>query len=455
MVHKPPRLLLAIWWKNFQPKVSIFFNRNSIIYLSAIYWLSRIPFLSFGYGSDADSWRVIENGLEFLINNNYIWSRFPGYPLYELPIYLIADKGPIVTNTLTALIGFFCMMIFRKIIRHHLGLGNDIANITSLIFCFIPVIWNASTITMDYLFSELFLLISWYLIKDEGRLELSSISLGIAVGFRPNNGIFIIPIIIGLLLFNQKYNLTGKKSLLRCIYYFGLFCVSSFISMLPVYLNYDILLSLGSISTWDSISTWTYYLIAGYHILELMGVIGGFAFSALIIYLVISNKSSPRLCFNFSTDPSLMISILGIGINFILYSFFPFESFYLIPSIPFLLYMVLKFAYINQEIYGLNLRKVFGMLLLIIFINGFIDINLWKRNSAGKMSISKPFIGHGFVLADFYKRKSLLNEAQYLLTEGNFNRPCLILSGWHYAIIRVQKNYILRIETAIVKLLRL
>ena len=78
MVHKPPRLLLAIWWKNFQPKVSIFFNRNSIIYLSAIYWLSRIPFLSFGYGSDADSWRVIENGLEFLINNNYIWSRFPG-----------------------------------------------------------------------------------------------------------------------------------------------------------------------------------------------------------------------------------------------------------------------------------------------------------------------------------------------------------------------------------------
>ncbi len=135
-----------------------------------------------------------------------------------------------------------------------------------------------------------------------------------------------------------------------------------------------------------------------------------------------------------------MISILGIGINFILYSFFPFESFYLIPSIPFLLYMVLKFAYINQEIYGLNLRKVFGMILLIIFINGFIDINLWKRNSAGKMSISKPFIGHGFVLADFYKRKSLLNEAQYLLTEGNFNRPCLILSGWHYAIIRVQKK---------------
>ena len=55
------------------------------------------------------------------------------------------------------------------------------------------------------LFAELLLLLAWYLLGSTKHKYISGL-LGLAIGARPNNIIFVVPMMVGLFLIELKNN---------------------------------------------------------------------------------------------------------------------------------------------------------------------------------------------------------------------------------------------------------
>ena len=405
-----------------------------------IYALSRIPFLEAGFGTDGDAWRIIENGLYFSTNYEYKPSRLPGYPLYEILIYFLVYKGPLITNLVSAISGLFCIIIFKKLLEKFLRIDQRRSTLISLIFCFTPAVWVSSTITMDYLFAELFLLIAWYTLSNRKHKYISALFLGIATGVRPNNIIFIIPLMIGRFLIELKNNSSNSKIAKNIGIYVFIYFFVTILAMMPVFIKYGFL-SLFSLSPEIFLNNQSIMLI-GYNIIRATGVIGFLFFIAFFILIFYHNKSEINFP-NFINDPNLIISLSGLLVNILLFIFSPYEPFYLIPAIPFLLYCLTS---IVRNINWPSINYYMSILLLVLIFSNFIDIKIWSRDSTGKNSLVEPYIGKGILKDDYDMRKDLISESEYIFKTGNFKIPCVIITGWHFPIIRTYKKYYLEDE---------
>ena len=402
-----------------------------------IYALSRFPFLDAGFGTDGDAWRIIENGLHFITDHEYKWSRFPGYPLYEILIYFLTDKGPIITNLVSAISGLFCVIIFKNILQTYLDIDHRKSTLISLIFCFTPVVWIASTITMDYLFAELFLLLAWFSLGNANHKYISGVFLGLAMGARPNNIIFIIPMMVGLFLIEVRNNIFYIKIAKSLAIYLFSCVITSILVMMPVFLKYGVssLLSTSSGLFFSNISI----IIIGYNLIKVSGVIGLITFVVLSFLILFHHKSEIK-GLEVIRDPNFIISFLGIIINILLFILLPDEPFYLIPSIPFALYCLTAFT---NNIHQSNITFYLSIFLSILLISNIIDLKLWERDNTGKNSLVEPYIGKGIFKDDHDARKGLINESEFIFKTGNFKTPCIIMTGWHFPIVRTYKKYYL------------
>ena len=371
-------------------------------------------------------------GLTFLQSGEYNPRGYPGYPLYEFFIYSISDKGPFFTNSISAISGYLCILIFKLILESHCNCSKNISFFISLMLCFTPTIWIASTTTMDYLFAEFLLLFSWYLTKNRKYTYFSAIFFGLSITARPNYLIFLLPIIVGVLLVN-KDNLRSFKPFFKFLTsYLSICFITSFLIFLPQIINHGFIDKPGVLFNYSNLSI----LQMGFNSIRLFGVIGTFTitvFSILIIYKVNLNHNIIKI---FLEDPSCIISLLGITVNILLFISFPDELFYLIPSIPFFLYLLAKITnFIKVE----SITSVLISVILILFINNFIDLKFWKKNDFKRKVISKPYFGVGILFNDFRERKLLSKQNKYIF-DNNFKRPCIIVTGWHGPIIGIYKN---------------
>ncbi len=150
------------------------------IALFIIVFISRIPFLSTGYGVEEDSWGIALAAFHTKFSGIYEPSRFPGHPVQELIYSAFWGYGPILFNGLCA---FFSAVgvVFLALILKHLQFKHFF--IAALAFAFIPVYYISSTYTIDFVWTEAFVLISIYsLLKD--KLIICGIFLGLALGCR-------------------------------------------------------------------------------------------------------------------------------------------------------------------------------------------------------------------------------------------------------------------------------
>ncbi len=143
---------------------------HHMLLLALVWFVSRLPVLGLGYGTDADAWRVAYQGWQMSNLGGYIWSRPPGYPLFEILISKLVNYGWFVTNGVVAIAGLGCALLLWNILVEQASASPVLATAATIAFSFVPAVWIASTITMDYVFAELFLLESWYLL---GRSRLS------------------------------------------------------------------------------------------------------------------------------------------------------------------------------------------------------------------------------------------------------------------------------------------
>lgn len=105
-------------------------------------FLSRLPFLSAGYGLDGDSWAVAISAMKLHSSGNYIVSRLPGYPVQEWLTSLVIGGGPLIVNGLTALISTIGFLFFALTLR---ALRFRSVYLASYALAAIPIIFIHST----------------------------------------------------------------------------------------------------------------------------------------------------------------------------------------------------------------------------------------------------------------------------------------------------------------------
>lgn len=177
----------------------------AIAFLALIFLISRIPFIALGFGAftdptDQDVLAVVNSAYLLRYGHVYTISRFPGYPFYEIINSLLIGGGWVFTNIATAVVSFLSTVLFGKILNIF-----EIKNkaLLLLTFAFIPVVWINSTITMDYMWALMFILLAC-LFAFTGKYKSAGISAGLAIGTRFTSGFMIIPIVVCFL--SKKVN---------------------------------------------------------------------------------------------------------------------------------------------------------------------------------------------------------------------------------------------------------
>lgn len=381
--------------------------------LSLAFFLSRIPFLNMGFGSDIDSWVYADTGFAIFKTGKYFASRGIGFPLYEFLIALILKVDEaifshdwILTNTLSMITTFACIIVLYKILTKW-GIAHK--ELLLLGFTFMPVIWKNSTNTMDYMISLMFILFSHYLIIEK-NYSLGAIALGFAVGARPTNGIILFPFFY--LIWKEE-----RKEIIKFSAIFSLIAISFFI---PFLCTYKILTLEEYRNYMYPPSTFVMNLSKiGYRIFyEFIGL------DAAIFLLILISFSKNGLKKFFQVvkqgDKVVIFSIVTMTVFLALFIKYPFQPEYLIPLIPSSLILT-----------GIFFKKRnLIILLFLIILNGFLivpGIN-FNFNTKGDMKISPEFIKKGTLISDMEERKKFL-EFREILPQIDLNDHSIVI--WH------------------------
>lgn len=355
-----------------------------VIVLFIVFVVSRIPFIDLGFSvftsqTDQDVLAVVNSAYLLRHEHVYTVSRFPGYPFFETINAAFIDGGWVATNTATMIVSFICILIFAKILNKFKVRNKALLVLT---FTFIPVVWINSVVTMDYMWSLMFVLSASYL-AFSGNYTLAGIATGFAVANRFTSIFMVIPVLY--LALARKEN---KREMVK---FSGTTIVTSVLFFIPVFSRYglDFLQGSGFIDTTpiNKPATLAIQVMGSSFydmIVELFGIT---AFLLLIIFLILNSKNRQVPVEN---RDLMNFSLLTILIFVILYFIFPYKVAYLIPVVPWGLIAI------NGK-----LRKTSTLIICILLLfNGIVSIQASDDGNA-QITITK-----GPVIQDYEDRKS-------------------------------------------------
>ncbi|MBK6642235.1 MAG: hypothetical protein IPG39_13920 [Bacteroidetes bacterium] len=94
-------------------------SKYSLPLLVAIIFLSRIPFIFSGYGSEEDAWGLILIARNIAATGVYEVSRLPGHPVQELLLTLIWQWPAWLLNLLTVLFSTAGIAAFMLALKNY------------------------------------------------------------------------------------------------------------------------------------------------------------------------------------------------------------------------------------------------------------------------------------------------------------------------------------------------
>ena len=154
--------------------------------------VARTPFQRLGFGSDDDAWRNVVAALHTLQTGVYAPSRVPGFPLLDALLLALVPLGAQAVVAASVLAQAFAAVLLLRLLQRERVRAPFAA---ALVFALAPGIWTAATQAMDYAFGLAAILACVAALRG-GRIGLAGLLAGIAIGFRPSNGL-IVP--LGLL----------------------------------------------------------------------------------------------------------------------------------------------------------------------------------------------------------------------------------------------------------------
>jgi hypothetical protein len=378
-------------------------NRPSILIILAVLvvLITRFPFLSAGYGADADAWRVANTAKNISLSGEYSASRFPGYPLQELIYSLVWKGGPLVLNGLSALMCAAGILFFMLCFRHYRGRDFSLAG---LALAFVPVVYINSTSAIDYLWAMVFALASVYFLLRRLPI-LAGIMLGLAIGSRITSLAMIIP--GAVILLYDSIGANYRRALAR---YTLTATIVGGLCFLPVILRYGTEFltfyrakypSLQSIITRAGEGVW--------------GMIGAIA---LVLSLAFALRTRKKKTENTALPGSvagkdIVAWILAVVIYSAAFFLLPHESGYLTIALPFIFFLLARFLP----------RKIFLFFCVSMLLSPFVDIG-------------KSGLGAGAILRDHEGRINQVAFAKQVKENANhLTHRSVVVAGWYLPLI--------------------
>jgi hypothetical protein len=139
------------------------------------------PLIFFGYGSDEDTYLVLDSGRALIDHHTYRPSRNPGYFLFEsMNAVLARVGGSVLCNAATLAAGIAAVLCFVGVCRE---LEVPRRHLLGVLFVLHPVAWVAATSTMDYTWA-LALLLAGLLCVIRRAYVAAGFILGLAIAMR-------------------------------------------------------------------------------------------------------------------------------------------------------------------------------------------------------------------------------------------------------------------------------
>lgn len=388
--------------------------------------VSRIPFLNAGYGAEEDSWGLALAAWQTNTAGVYEVSRFPGHPFQELILSALWGSGPFVYNLLSAFFSAVAVVFFFFILKR---LNIQQALLLSFAFALTPVVFVSSTYTIDYMWTEAFVLMSFTMLLDK-RFALAGLLLGFAMACRITSGAMLLPFAFWL------YR-TNNEDWFKRIMIISLVCIATvsmwFIPVVKVYgtewfMYYD---------------QFPYPSMAKVIYKGLFGVFGSLGGMALMVGVFISFYFLYKKRKLLSTEiiNVLLFCLMVMVLYKISYFRLPQKSGYVISLVPF------AYIFLGICLTAVQLRVV---MLCIILSSLCFSINLTdtKRGAtyspmafrtvvSGQEIFIDPLTGP--VISDYSKR---IQKMQYTVSVrqrvSNLPNKTFIIAGWWYNQIMVE-----------------
>ena len=189
--------------------------------------------LSQSIGSDWDSYAIIGTVQNLYLNNTYLPSRPPGFPLYEGFVYLayFASKALDINFEIVILILQFLLTIILSFIVFLFFEKDDTRNsYFYYVVIFSPIFLISGFTVIDYFLGSIFGFLSIYVqLHKKHLVKYTPLFLSISVAMRLTNIFFVLIVLI--LQYRSKVE---NRILIKNFFYFLFF---SFFIQLPFYFN--------------------------------------------------------------------------------------------------------------------------------------------------------------------------------------------------------------------------
>lgn len=392
--------------------------------------LSRIPFLSEGFGLDGDSWSVVLRAKQLHDTGLYEVSRLPGYPVQEWLTSLVVGSGPFAVNLLSALFSVLAVVFFVFTLK---ALRFKRPYLAGIALAAVPVFYIHSTTAIDYNYALAFILGSLlFIIKD--RIVLAGIFLGMAVGCRITSGAMFLPFVILML------KPDGVKANVMRIFRLGIpGLVVAALLFYPVFKIHG----WGFFNFYDvpypSIPKVLYKFA-----IEVWGIIGLIALLIVTCLLFLPNRLTKRqYLFPRSVNEKYVIAwLVAIDLYIIAFLKLPMEAGYLIPIVPFVILIFGKYLYDKAFIFlcwMLILSPFFGTISPNDRLDASTPSALSFNFNAASESLNLDLL-KGPILSYNSRRGNGIKLVENVLASMDTvsSKSVLVSGRWYYQLVVVQ-----------------
>lgn len=400
-------------------------------------FVSRLPFLSQGYGLDGDSWSVAITARNISQTGIYEVSRFPGYPVQEFICSLFYNGYAWRLNLLTALISTIGILFFALTLKTWKFKNVFLA---SAALAFVPIIYINSTTTIDYVWALSFMLISLYCVARYNPI-MAGIFLGIAIGCRITSGAMLIPYSIMILQAGER-----RENIVRLIKLISSTLLVGALLFYPVYSKYGNQFFMYYDLPYPSISKVLYKFF-----IETWGLVGLLSlFISVLVFFLPGSVTLRRYLFPRSINEKYVVAwLIAIDLYIIAFLRLPMESGYLIPMIPFVILIFGKYLY----------SRAFTFLAVMLILSSFFfNISPVEREDAatasalsfsfnqGEERLSVDVLDGPITAYESRRTNGMKFTADLLASFDTLRRKSLLVAGRWYNQLYLQRKGEAKVE---------
>ena len=305
------------------PALPEFLRRNDrwVLALAALLYL---PFTLLGYGTDVDSYHVVEAGERIMAGLPYEQSREPGFLVHEVATGVLDWLGGSTLTNLGSValalvvLGSFLALCRRLRVPHSALLGLTLA--------VHPLFWVSATTTMDYVWALGFGLAGGVLLWDR-RWGWAGVLFGLAIGSRITSVLLIVAL-AGYVFWQRAEDRRGVAWSVGLGFGLGALC------FVPTLVQYG-----GTLGFLVPVGAEEQ---AGWSWLERVGRFGYknvyvWGLPATLVLVGALGFGASRVIRERIRNPVLGLAAAGVLLYEALYLRYPLEPEYLLPLVPFVL----------------------------------------------------------------------------------------------------------------------